>query len=95
MKNLYLIPALLVLSLSSFVFAQDASEEVQEISTVEALLALVKEGKIQEQSANDVRENEFMANKNKQASILAAEKRELARQEKIADTLEALSLIHI
>ena len=45
MKNLYLIPALLVLSLSSFVFAQDASEEVQEISTVEALLALVKEGK--------------------------------------------------
>ena len=89
MKNLYLIPALLVLSLSSFVFAQDASEEVQEISTVEALLALVKEGKTQEQSANDVRENEFMANKNKQASILAAEKRELARQEKIADTLEA------
>ena len=55
MKNLYLIPALLVLSLSSFVFAQDASEEVQEISTVEALLALVKEGKTQEQSANDVR----------------------------------------
>ena len=89
MKNLYLIPALLVLSLSSFVFAQDASEEVQEISTVEALLALVKEGKTQEQSANDDRENEFMANKNKQASILAAEKRELARQEKIADTLEA------
>jgi len=31
----------------------------------------------------------FLANKNKQASILAAEKRELARQEKIADTLEA------
>ena len=30
-----------------------------------------------------------MANKNKQASILAAEKRELARQERIADQLEA------
>ena len=30
-----------------------------------------------------------MANKNKQAEILAAEKRELARQEKIADQLEA------
>ena len=30
-----------------------------------------------------------MANKNKQAEILAAEKRELARQERIADQLEA------
>ena len=52
-------------------------------------LALVKEGKTKEQAANDERENAFLANKNKQASILAAEKRELVRQEKIADTLEA------
>jgi biopolymer transport protein ExbB len=70
-------------------FAQDANEEVVEISTVEALLALVKEGKTQEQAANDDRENKFLANKNKQASILAAEKRELVRQENIADKLEA------
>ena len=87
MRNLYVIPALLILSLTNFVFAQDA-EEVAEISTVDALLALVKEGKTKEQAANNNRENEFLANKNKQASILAAEKRELARQEKIADTLE-------
>jgi biopolymer transport protein ExbB len=88
MKNLYFIPALLIL-LSGLVSAQDATEEVVEVSTVEALLALVKEGKTQEQAANSQREQSFMANKNKQASILAAEKRELARQEKIADTLEA------
>ncbi|NCX24172.1 MAG: MotA/TolQ/ExbB proton channel family protein [Proteobacteria bacterium] len=88
MKNLYFIPALLIL-LSGLVSAQDAAEEVVEVSTVEALLALVKEGKTQEQAANSQREKSFMANKNKQASILAAEKRELARQEKIADTLEA------
>jgi len=88
MKNLYFIPALLIL-LSGLVSAQDAAEEVVEVSTVEALLALVKKGKTQEQAANSQREQSFMANKNKQASILAAEKRELARQEKIADTLEA------
>ena len=89
MNRLYLLPFLLVVSLTSFLFAQDTTEEVVEISTVEALLALVKEGKTEEQAANDERENQFLANKNKQASILAAEKRELVRQEKIADTLEA------
>ena len=88
MKKLYIIPALLLL-FSGLVASQDSTEEVVEVSTVEALLALVKEGKTQEQAANSNREAEFMANKNKQASILAAEKRELARQEKIADTLEA------
>jgi biopolymer transport protein ExbB len=88
MKKLYIIPALLLL-FSGFISSQENSEEVVEVSTVEALLALVKEGKTQEQAANSSREAEFMANKNKQASILAAEKRELARQEKIADTLEA------
>ncbi|MBL6818180.1 MAG: MotA/TolQ/ExbB proton channel family protein [SAR86 cluster bacterium] len=88
MKNLYFIPALLIL-LSGLISAQDAAEEVVEVSTVEALLALVKEGKTQEQAANSQREQSFMANKNKQESTLAAEKRELARQEKIADTLEA------
>ena len=88
MKKLYIIPALLF-SLGGSVYAQDANEEAVEVSTVEALLALVKEGKTQEQAANSQREQSFLANKNKQASILAAEKRELARQEKIADTLEA------
>lgn len=88
MKSLYNLPIVLVL-MTGFIFAQDATEEVEEISTVEALLMLVKEGKTKEQLANTERENKFLADKNKQASILAAEKRELARQEKIADTLEA------
>ena len=94
MKKLYVIPALLML-FSGFIFSQEASEEVVEVSTVEALLALVKEGKTQEQAANSQREAEFMSNKNKQASILAAEKRELARQEKIADTLEDGTVVNI
>ena len=91
MKRLHIFPFLFLFfsSLTGFLFAQDANEEVVEISTVEALLALVKEGKTQEQAANDDRENKFLANKNKQASILAAEKRELVRQENIADKLEA------
>jgi len=79
----------IVLSFNVILFAQDTEEEAVEVSTVEQLLMLVKEGKTQEQSANAKREAKFMAEKNNQASILAAEKRELARQEKIADQLEA------
>jgi biopolymer transport protein ExbB len=84
------LPILFVLSLTlnNFIFAQDSEEET-EISSVEALLMLVKEGKTKEQSENADREAKFMANKNKQAEILATEKRELARQERIADQLEA------
>tara|TARA_B100001059_G_scaffold89706_1_gene88264 strand:+ start:2188 stop:3576 length:1389 start_codon:yes stop_codon:yes gene_type:complete len=90
MKN-YLSKFLLalVLSFNVVLFSQDTEEEAVEVSTVEQLLMLVKEGKTQEQSANAKREAKFMAEKNNQASILAAEKRELARQEKIADQLEA------
>ena len=47
MKKLYIIPALLLL-FSGFISSQENSEEVVEVSTVEALLALVKEGKTQE-----------------------------------------------
>jgi biopolymer transport protein ExbB len=85
------LPILFVLTftLNGFVFAQDAEEETPEVSTVEALLMLVKEGKTKEQSENSQREAKFLANKNKQAETLAAEKRELARQERIADQLEA------
>ena len=85
------LPILFVLSLTlnTFMFAQESESDEAEISTVEALLQLVKEGKTKEQSANAEREAKFMANKNEQAAILAAEKRELARQERIADQLEA------
>ena len=89
MKKCLLILFVLCFSFNDFIFAQDADEETVEVSTVEALLQLVKEGKTQEQSENAKREARFMANKNKQAEILAAEKRELARQERIADQLEA------
>ena len=58
MKKLYIIPALLLL-FSGFVSSQEASEEVVEVSTVEALLALVKEGKTQEQAANSKKRSRF------------------------------------
>ena len=89
MKKYLSILFVLSLTFNGFVFAQEEQEEGNEISTVEALLNLVKQGKTQEQSENSEREARFMANKNKQAEILAAEKRELARQERIADQLEA------
>ena len=88
MKNLNILPFFLVFSLVSSLFAQD-DVVVEEPTTVEALISLVKEGKTREQSENADREKKFLSNKNKQASILAAEKRELVRQEKIADKLEA------
>ena len=91
MKRLNLFYFILIVTFANPSFTQDAEDASvdQEPSTVEALLALVKEGKVKEQSENTKREAEFLANKNKQASILAAEKRELARQERIADKLEA------
>jgi biopolymer transport protein ExbB len=90
MKNYYLyILFLLAISFNTSLFAQDSEEDAVEVSTVEQLLMLVKEGKTKEQSENSKREAKFMAEKNNQAAILAAEKRELARQERIADQLEA------
>ncbi len=89
MKKYLSIIFVLSLTLNTFVFAQESEGDEAEISTVEALLQLVKEGKTREQSENADREAKFMANKNEQAAILAAEKRELARQERIADQLEA------
>ena len=89
MKKYLSILFVLSLTFNNFIFAQESADEETEISSVEALLMLVKEGKTKEQSENADREAKFLANKNKQADILAAEKRELARQERIADQLEA------
>jgi biopolymer transport protein ExbB len=89
MKKYLSLLFILSLTFNGFIFAQESDEETPEVSTVEALLMLVKEGKTKEQSENSEREAKFLANKNKQAETLAAEKRELARQERIADQLEA------
>ena len=74
MKNLYVLPFLILLSLSFFVSAQDNAEETEEVSTVEALLALVKEGKTQEQAANTDSKNQSLAISDKQAYILVGRK---------------------
>jgi biopolymer transport protein ExbB len=81
---------LLALGFVGLTYAQDNGDSAEgEPTTIQSLLELVKEGRTSEQNANSQREKEFMADKNKQAAILAAEKRELARQERIADELEA------
>ena len=82
MKKYLSILFVLSLTFNSFVFAQDAEEETPEVSTVEALLMLVKEGKTQEQSENSQREAKFLANKNKQAETLAAEKKRISKTRK-------------
>ncbi len=88
MKNLYLIPLLIAFFLSIPFIAQETDAE-GEPTTIQSLLQLVQEGRTTEQNENTKREQTFLAEKSKQASILAAEKRELARQERIADQLEA------
>ena len=73
-------------------FSINAQEELEvvEPSNLDMLLELVKEGKSKEQAENDRREDEFIASRNRQGEILAAEQRELARQERIADELEEI-----
>ena len=75
------------LIVSSYSFAQES--EVQAPSNLDKLLELVKEGKSKEQGENKQREADFKAARDKQDQILKAEQRELARQERIADQLEA------
>jgi len=75
------------LILSANALAQESEVEVP--SNLDKLLELVKEGKAKEQSENTKREAEFKAARDKQGDILKAEQRELARQERIADQLEA------
>ena len=86
MKYLKIIFLTFLIS-SGYVFAQES--EVQAPSNLDKLLELVKEGKSQEQGENKKREAEFKAARDKQDQILKAEQRELARQERIADQLEA------
>ena len=56
MKKYLSILFVLSLTLNTFIFAQESEGDEAEISTVEALLQLVKEGKTKEQSANADRE---------------------------------------
>ena len=83
-----LLFTLLFVLLAFFNINAQEELEVVEPSNLDMLLELVKEGKSKEQAENDRRENEFIAARNRQGEILAAEQRELARQERIADELE-------
>ena len=87
MKNLknYLLTCALIFSFD--IGSQEDSDG--EPTTIQGLLQLVEQGRTSEQNVNTQRETEFLVNKNQQAAKLAAEKRELARQERIADQLEA------
>ena len=87
MKNLnnFLLACALIFSFD--IASQEDSDG--EPTTIQGLLQLVEQGRTSEQNINTQREAEFLVNKNQQAAKLAAEKRELARQERIADQLEA------
>ena len=87
MKNLNKFLFTFVFIFSFEVVSQESSDG--EPTTIQGLLQLVEQGRTSEQNVNTQREAEFLANKNQQAAKLAAEKRELARQERIADQLEA------
>lgn len=87
MKNLNRSFLTIAAVFSFSAFSQDTAEG--EPTTIQGLLQLVEQGRTTEQGVNAKREADFLANKNQQAAKLAAEKRELARQEKIADQLEA------
>ena len=65
MKFLNLFYLILIVTFSTSSFAQDADDASvdQEPTTVEALLALVKEGKVKEQAENNKREATFLASK--------------------------------
>ena len=78
----------LLLFVSFLSISQESEEAVP--TNLDKLLELVKEGKDQEQAENDQREEEFKNSRNRQQEILSAEKRELARQERIADELEEI-----
>lgn len=80
MKNLNKLFITIAFVFSFALIAQENAEG--EPTTIQGLLQLVEQGRTSEQSVNAQREAEFMANKNQQAAKLAAEKRELARQEK-------------
>ena len=88
MKNYLSILFVLSLTFNTFIFAQDAEDEAVEVSTVEALLMLVKEGKTAEQTENSKREAKFVANKNKQDEINEDEKREITKEERNDDKIE-------
>jgi|TARA_B100001094_G_scaffold208409_1_gene202319 biopolymer transport protein ExbB len=86
MKN-FKILLLTLLITTGYSYAQEA--EVQAPSNLDKLLELVKDGKSKEQGENKQREADFKAARDKQDQILKEEQRELARQERIADQLEA------
>ena len=86
MKNLNKLFLTIALAFSFVLVAQENTDG--EPTTIQGLLQLVEEGRTSEQTVNAQREADFLANKNQQAAKLAREKRELARQEKIADELE-------
>lgn len=80
---------LLVLGFVGLSYGQDNSEDSEgEPTTIQSLLELVKQGRTSEQTANSQREKEFMTDKNKQASILAAEKENLQGKKRLQMSLK-------
>ena len=77
-----------ILTLSSFVFAQE-EEKPNTALSLDQLLELVQKGKFAESEEATERENKFRTERNRQATLLANAKAERSRLEAIATDLEA------
>ena len=85
--SLVLLPFLLVLPLTA-AEVETTSEEVDKPSTPQELLEIVRQGQFADSQSQRKRERKFRTEKNKQSKLLADEKKERARQERIAKQLE-------
>ena len=85
--SLILLPFLLVLPLTA-AEVETTSEEVDKPSTPQELLEIVRQGQFADSQSQRKRERKFRTEKNKQSKLLADEKKERARQERIAKQLE-------
>ena len=88
MKNFRIILLLLFSSISFQSIAQ-SDEEVQ-LTNMDKLLEVVREGRSKEKAENQKRESEFLSNRDRQQVLLNEELAELARQEEIADRLDKI-----
>ena len=85
--SLLILPFLIILPLTAAEI-ETTEEEVDNPSTPQELLEIVRQGQFADSQAQRKREQRFRSEKNKQTKLLADEKAERARLERIAKQLE-------
>ena len=90
MKTLFKLSLFIFLSFSGFVLTQESDDKPENIALdLDQLLELVKQGRFAEAEEAAEREERFIKEKNRQATLLANAKAERARLEAEASRLEA------